>query len=77
MEKVHMVIAGKLALVDADQVKKLQRKQMLVDQALQLQNQIKVSVDAKAKYLMEAELVATAGKIIRLNRTIRQTVRFV
>lgn len=77
MEKVQMVISGKLALVDADQVKKLQKKQMLVANALNLQNKMKASTDITVKALLMRELDETMSKIIRLNRTIRQNVRFI
>lgn len=77
MEKVQMVISGKLALVDADQVKKLQKKQMLVANALDLQNKMKASTDITVKALLMRELDDTMSKIIRLNRTIRQNVRFI
>lgn len=77
MEKVQMVISGKLALVDTDQVKKHQKKQMLVANALNLQNKMKASTDITVKALLMRELDDTMGKIIRLNRTIRQNVRFI
>lgn len=60
MEKVQMVVGGKLALVDADMVKKMTKKQELVAEAMNLQKQLQ-------------EIIS---KIIRLNRTIRQSVQF-
>ena len=38
MEKVEMIVAGKLALVDADMVKKMTRKEALVGKAMGLQD---------------------------------------
>ena len=66
MERVQMVYMGKMAEVDADQVKKLQRKEALVSQMMTLKsmaNSLPVTDDL-------------AMKIIRLNRTIRKTVQF-
>lgn len=71
MNKVEMIISGKRALVDADQVKKHLKKEQLVQQALRLQK-MDLTVPAVSKELRE-----TMGKIIRLNRTIRQNVKFI
>lgn len=74
MEKVQMVVGGKLALVDADMVKKMTKKQELVAEAMNLQKYYDADkVDhAYALPLLQKK----AGQIIRLNRTIRQSVQF-
>lgn len=80
MEKVEMVIFGKRALVDADMVKKMIRKQQLVGKATGLQDGLENSAVSKTDpmyQMFEAELHKTMGQIIRLNRTIRPTVRFI
>lgn len=77
MEKVQMVIGGKLALVDSDQVKKHVNKQLYVARAIQLQKQLEAEQDPICKRLLSDSLNEIMGKIIRLNRTIRQNVQFV
>lgn len=72
MSKVEMVYFGKRALVDADQVKKLQQKEMLVAQATDLANMAKAYPNLGA----DLELDKVMAKIVRLNRTIRQNVQF-
>lgn len=69
-----MVVGGKLALVDADMVKKMTKKQELVAEAMNLQKYYDADkVDhAYALPLLQKK----AGQIIRLNRTIRQSVQF-
>jgi hypothetical protein len=75
MEKVQMVIAGRLALVDADMVKKMTKKQELVAGALRLQS-VMDAVPREAEPILQKQLEEIMGKIIRLNRTIRQNVQF-
>jgi hypothetical protein len=75
MEKVQMVVGGKLALVDADMVKKMTRKQELVASARRLQS-VMDAVPSEAAPIIQAQLQEIMGKIIRLNRTIRQNVQF-
>jgi hypothetical protein len=75
MEKVQMVVGGKLALVDADMVKKMTRKQELVASASRLQS-VMNAVPSEAEPIIQAQLQEIMGKIIRLNRGIRQNVQF-
>jgi hypothetical protein len=75
MEKVQMVVGGKLALVDADMVKKMTRKQELVASARRLQS-VMDAVPSEAAPIIQAQLQEIMGKIIRLNRGIRQNVQF-
>lgn len=77
MQKVQMVIGGKLALVDSDQVKKHTNKQLYVARAVELQEKLKEEKDPICKRLLSDSLEEVVGKIIRLNRTIRQNVQFV
>ena len=75
MEKVQMVVGGKLALVDADMVKKMTKKQELVASALRLQS-VMNAVPREAEPILQKQLQEIMGRIIRLNRTIRQNVQF-
>jgi hypothetical protein len=75
MEKVQMIISGKLALVDADMVKKMTKKQELVASASRLQS-VMNAVPREAEPILQKQLQEIMGKIIRLNRTIRQNVQF-
>lgn len=67
MEKVQITYFGKQAMVDKDQVKKLQKKEALVKRALELQT---------AGPAHHEELLKASKSIIALNRTIRQNVQF-
>ena len=69
MQKVKIVIMGKDALVDADQVGKHSRKAELMKRAMKLQAQAVDKPD-------HAELHDIMGKIVRLNKTIRKNVQF-
>lgn len=75
MSRVEITYFGKRAIVDADQVQKLERKQSLVEQATNLRAYIKADPvgHADANVLLDKVM----SKLIRLNRTIRQTVQFV
>ena len=75
MEKVQMVVGGRLALVDADMVKKMTKKQQLVASAGRLQS-VMNAVPREAEPILQKQLQEIMGKIIRLNRTIRQNVQF-
>ena len=75
MERVQMMVAGKLAEVDADMVKKMQRKDLLVAEAISLQAASKTSTGLALQLILDSQ-TANISKIIRLNRTIRSTVRF-
>jgi hypothetical protein len=72
MERVKMFYMGKLAEVDSDQIKKLQRKEALVAQALALRN----SASELSAHDHREQASVIISKIIRLNRSIRSTVRF-
>tara|TARA_R110000868_G_scaffold82441_4_gene232766 strand:- start:1041 stop:1238 length:198 start_codon:yes stop_codon:yes gene_type:complete len=63
---------GKKAEVDADQVKKLIRKEDLIREMLLL----KLAANSMTAAQHMIETADLAMKIIRLNRTIRKTVRF-
>jgi hypothetical protein len=75
MERVQMMLQGKLALVDADMVKKMQRKEALVNEALALQQASRTNGSSAQQAAQAAAVIAV--KIIRLNRTIRKNVRFI
>lgn len=75
MEKVQMVVGGKLALVDADMVKKMTKKQELVAEAMNLQS-VMSAVPSEGEPILQKQLQEIMGKIIRLNRTIRRSVQF-
>jgi hypothetical protein len=75
MQKVQMVVGGRLALVDADMVKKMTKKQELVASASRLQS-VMNAVPREAEPILQKQLQEIMGKIIRLNRTIRQNVQF-
>lgn len=74
MNKVEVTIHGQRALVDEDQVKKVLKKDALVNKAMLLQKQCSVT-DTFAP--ANVELRKTTAQIIRLNRTIRQNVQFI
>ena len=76
MEKVEMLVAGKRALVDADMVKKMIRKEALVAGAMRLQS-VMNAVPREAEPILQKQLQEIVSKIIRLNRTIRKTVQFI
>lgn len=76
MKKIEITVMGKRALVDADQVKKLQRKDSLVAGAIQLQKDMAATDDPFVKAKLFDDLNSTMAKIIRLNRSIRQNVQF-
>ena len=74
MERIQMTLQGKLALVDKDMYKKMLRKEALVNQAVALQTANRTNGTTAQAAAAAAAAITT--KIIRLNRTIRQTVRF-
>lgn len=74
MKKIEMVVSGKRALVDEDQVKKVAKKQELVALALNLQKQIDKNDPFNPN---NVKLREVTSKIIRLNRTIRQNIIFI
>ena len=76
MQKVQMVVVGRQAFVDADQVAKHTKKNKLVEGALALQK-VMNAVPREAEPILQRQLQEITGKIIRLNRTIRKNVQFV
>lgn len=74
MDRVQMMVAGRLAEVDADMVKKMIKKDELVANALRLQQDRKLNPVSAYDAMMAADKITM--QIIRLNRTIRKTVRF-
>jgi hypothetical protein len=75
MQKVQMLVGGRQALVDADMVKKMTKKQELVANAMRLQS-VMNAVPRDAEPILQQQLQEIMSKIIRLNRSIRQTVQF-
>lgn len=69
MQKVQITVRGMQALVDPDMVAPMKRKEALVNTAMTLQKL--GTPEAKE------ELMSVMGKIIRLNRRIRQNVQFI
>lgn len=76
MQKVQMTVGGREALVDADMVKLMTKKAELVKAAMNLQH-VMDSVPTIAQPILQKQLNDIAGKIIRLNRRIRQNVQFI
>jgi hypothetical protein len=74
MDRVQIMVAGRLAEVDADMVKKIIKKEALVANALRLQQDRKLNPVSAYDAMMAADKITM--QIIRLNRTIRKTVRF-
>lgn len=74
MDRVQMMVAGRLAEVDADMVKKMIKKDELMANALRLQQDRKLNPVSAYDAMMAADKITM--QIIRLNRTIRKTVRF-
>ena len=74
MDRVQMMVMGKMAEVDADMVKKMIKKNELVAQALRLQQDRKLNPVLAYDAMISADKITM--QIIRLNRTIRKTVRF-
>lgn len=72
-ERVVITLGGRRAEVDADQVKMLLKKEELVQQSMNLQKYI--AADPVGHAYAQALLDEQVGKIIRLNRRIRRTVR--
>ena len=75
MQKVQMLVGGRQALVDADMVKKMTKKQELVASAMRLQS-VMNAVPREAEPILQKQLREIVGKIQRLNLGIRQTVQF-
>lgn len=82
MEKIEMLVSGKRALVDQDQVQLVERKQMMVAEAMRIKEQLKkLAKDAqhapKSIAWYENKLSETMTTIIKLNRRIRQNIIFI
>lgn len=73
MNQVQITLQGKQALVDADQVKLLLKKEALVAEALSLRD--RANTLSAYDHMQESSKIAT--QIIRLNRRIRKTVKFI
>ena len=76
MQKVQMKVHGREALVDADMVSKVSRKENLVSLAMALQEALRNEVFV-GRSVLERELDATLSKIRRINKTIRKNVQFI
>lgn len=73
MNKVQITISGKQALVDADQVKLLLKKEALVAKAQILQKRANTMI--AHEHMMQASEIC--AQIIKLNRRIRKNVQFI
>lgn len=76
MNKVQIFVFGRTAIVDEDMVKKMLKKEQLVIRSSQLREAIEHDLSPNLRNLIQQERQEIAGKIIRLNRTIRQNVQF-
>ena len=76
MERVQIMVFGKLAMVDKDMVKKMLKKSELVAGACRLQA-VMNAVPREAEPILQKQLQDLMGKIRRLNRTIRKTVQYI
>jgi len=74
MDRVQMMVAGRLAEVDADMVKKMTKKNELIDEAMRLRQDQKINKVAPYEAMMAADKITM--QIIKLNKTIRKNVRF-
>ena len=76
MNRVEMIVAGRRALVDADMVKKMTRRQQLVASAVAMQDKMDTEKDPATFRLLSEAVQENVQKIVRLNRTIRRNVYF-
>ena len=76
MNRVEMIVAGRRALVDADMVKKMTRRQQLVASTVAMQDKMDTEKDPATFRLLSEAVQENVQKIVRLNRTIRQNVYF-
>lgn len=74
MERVKMLVMGKMAEVDADMVKKMTKKNELIDEAMRLRQDHKINPVTAQAAMMAADKITM--QIIKLNKTIRKNVRF-
>lgn len=75
MAKVQIIYMGRKAMVDADQASKLQLKDRLVQEAMNLQHLINTQPSKKNSVLPELERVMQ--RILNINETIKNKVLFV
>lgn len=78
--KVYCIVGGKLAMVPADLVNKIQKKEQLVARAAKLQEYVESETQNPSNLGFEvgmAELNQIMAKIIRINRQIPPVVQFV
>lgn len=75
MQKVEMLVNGRKALVDADQVKKIIRKQLIVARVKELDAQYRAEADPICKKLIADAIADKFAEMKRLR--IRQNVQFV
>jgi hypothetical protein len=76
MERVKTLVAGRPAMVDADMVKKLVRKDLLVATVKDLQAKLEAETDTVCRKLLTESIDERMGQLIRLKRTIRPCVQF-
>ena len=76
MNRVEMIVADRRALVDADMVKKMTRRQQLVASTVAMQDKMDTVKDPATFRLLSEAVQENVQKIVRLNRTIRQNVYF-
>ena len=77
MVKVQITVFGKQALVDQDMVKKMLKKQALVNEVLELSEMLKIEKSPTVQMFLEMKSRKVSASIINLNRTIRRTVQFI
>ena len=77
MHKVEMIVGGRRALVDADMVKKMTRKGRLVRSIQSMQADLAAEKNLSNFRIMRTTMDADITALVRLNRTIRQTVQFI
>ena len=75
MEKVEMLVFGRRALVDADMVEKMTKKEQLVNETRTLQKYY--DADRINHSYVISLLQKKCSQLIHLNRKIRQTVQFI
>lgn len=74
MQKVQITVFGRVALVDQDMVKKMFKKEALVNECSALRELGDANPEMQKELLEQQREIA--AKIIRLNRTIRKNVQF-
>lgn len=78
MQKVQIQIFGKDALVDRDQVRLLQKKQVAVKEAQRLQELLpQFRTGSEQRVELQCQLEIVSGQIISLNARIRKNVQFI